>query len=182
MRGTLGSTPPAPTLFPVLSVLVSLLGSLILIMAGVTSFSIGPGRTVAIGIRKTASQPAPQKTPTYLEWDGRGLVVHPDREVVPVDLERTTLTEDEIAAVVRETPDDPQADVTTLYWKRVDAKFDALFAGTRIAQLLTTASHLVLLVRPSGFDNFIPLRNFFIRRGVDVGYEPIEQRYGVRVE
>jgi hypothetical protein len=172
----------------VLSVLVSLLGALILIMGGITSFSIGPGRTVSISVRGPSSEPRQRKVPTYLEWDGQGLTVHPDRAVVPVDLGRTTLTEDEIAAIVREAPDDPQVDVASLYWKKVDAKFEALLAGTRVAELLAVtkasaaAGYLVLLVRPSGFDNFIPLRNYLIRRGVDVGYEPIEQRYAVRVD
>jgi hypothetical protein len=187
VRSIPGSTPPAPTLFPVLSVLVSLLGSLILVMAGVTSFALGPGRTVSISVRGP-SDTSHRKTPTYLEWDGQGLTVHPERVVVPLDLGRTTLTEAEMAEVVRAAPDDPDADVAAVYWGRVDAKFDALLSGTRVAEVLAetqarpAARYLVLLVRPSGFDSFIPLRNFLLRRGIDVGYEPIEQRYAVRVQ
>jgi hypothetical protein len=173
------STTLTPTLFPILSVLVGLLGSLVLIMGAVTAFALGPARTVRVAISTPTE--SRDRTPAYIEYDGTGFTLHPSLDRVPFDLTRTVLTDREIWNVVR-----GPGKLWDKYWRAVDAKFLAQIEGTALAPRLRKDAdgrppYVVVLVRPSGFDSFIPVRNFLLRQKVDVGYEPIEQTYKVRV-
>lgn len=173
------STTLTPTLFPILSVLVGLLGALVLIMGAVTAFALGPARTVRVAI--SIPTETRDRAPAYIEYDGSGFMLHPSLDPVPFDLTRTVLSDREIWNVVRS-----RGKVWDAYWRAVDAKFLAQIEGTALAPLLRKdadgrAPYVVVLVRPSGFDSFIAVRNFMLRQKIDVGYEPIEQAYKVRV-
>jgi hypothetical protein len=168
-----------PTLFPILSVLVGLLGALVLITGAVTAFALGPARTVRVPLAIPAE--AKKRTPAYVEYDGSGFIVHPSLDRVPLDLARTALTDGEIARIVRS-----RGDLWANFWRAVDAKWLAQIDGTSLEPLLRasldgSAPYVVVLVRPSGFGTFLPVRNFLMRQKVDVGYEPVEQGYKVRV-
>lgn len=170
-----------PSLFPILSVLVGLLGALIFVMATVTAFALGPGRTVRINLSAPAGADTSEE-PIYLEFDGTSLVLHPSRDRVAFDSSNTKLSEEEVRQVVKS-----RGDPWKNYWKRVDVKFHEQFIHTPVAPLLEKRddgqqTYVVVLVRPSGFESFLEIRNFLIRQGLDVGYEPIEQAYRVRVE
>jgi hypothetical protein len=184
MRPSPAAADLQPTLFPILSVLVCLLGTLILMMGAVTSVSLGPGRTVLINV--TGASSPRRKQPTYLEWDGTALTVHPSRTRVPIDVEGTDLSQAEISDLLRRHSG--VDDVMPFYWAAVDAKYGAQIAATPLAQLLdevaaeASGRYLVVFVRPSGFASFVHVRNFLIRRHIDIGYEPIEQGYRVRVK
>ena len=41
--------------------------------------------------------------------------------------------------------------------------------------------YIILLVRPSGFDNFRDIRGYIENKGIDIGYEPIDQLLNLRI-
>lgn len=190
MRAAKDATVLQPSLFPMFNVLVCLLGSLVLVMGAVAAFSLGPKRTVLLKVK--AVDPDNEKAPAYVVWDGHEVTVHPERVVVAMDLDAAKLSEGELDALTRRIMRNLGAGDTvgrfwTLYWEAVDTKITHQLQGTRFAALLESVvarsaeRYLVVLVRPTGFDSFTALRNFLMRRGVDVGYEPIEQTFDVRV-
>lgn len=169
-----------PSLFPILGVLVGLLGSLILIMATVAAFALGPSRTIRINV-SGPSDTSRGESPTYIEFDGTALTLHPSRERVLFDPSKIQLSDSEIRRIVRS-----RGDLWKMYWRRFDEKLRDQLSGTGMVGLLTarangSRTYVVILVRPSGFESFLPLRNFLMRQGLDVGYEPIEQNYKVSV-
>jgi hypothetical protein len=153
----------------------------------VSAFSLGPGRTVLI-------TPAPTrhdwhgKTAHYLEWDGESVVLHPSRERVPIDFSLIELSKDEIYSelLARGFQGTDQT-----FWDRLreiwQGRLERQIAGTPFDALLKTVfakrarEYLVVLVRPSGFDTFLRLRNYVMQQGIDVGYEPVEQSFKIRI-
>lgn len=190
MRAAKDATVLQPSLFPMFNVLVCLLGSLVLVMGAVAAFSLGPKRTVLLKAR--AVDPGNEKAPAYVVWDGREITVHPERVAVAMDLDAAKLSDGEIDALTRRImrslgAGDVVGRFWKLYWEAVDEKITKQLHGTHLAELLdsivarSAERYLVVLIRPTGFDSFTALRNFLMRRGVDVGYEPIEQTFDVRV-
>ena len=41
--------------------------------------------------------------------------------------------------------------------------------------------YLVVLVRPDGFSNFYDLRGYIESKGLDFGYEPIDQAWSIQM-
>jgi hypothetical protein len=172
------------------NVLVCLLGSLVMVLGAVAAFSLGPNRTVII--KEEAVDPTNAKTPEYVVWDGREVVVHPARVSVQLDVDAAELSDSEIDAIAARALRGPRGgDVRErfreLYWQASDDKIEAQIQGTPVDDLLASITsrsqerYVVVLVRPSGFDSFRSVRDFLIRRDIDVGYEPIEQSFRVRV-
>ena len=44
------------------------------------------------------------------------------------------------------------------------------------------SEYVVILVRPSGFESMLQLRNFFLDQNVAVGYEPVDQLWRVQTD
>jgi hypothetical protein len=67
-------TDPEPTLFPFLSVLAAVMGTLILVIAGMTQIALASPRP---RIEVEAFSPE-KKSPVYVECTREGLLIHPD--------------------------------------------------------------------------------------------------------
>ena len=67
------------------NILVSTLGILIFILCTVVTFSLGKGAKVSIAMKMTQGSQH-QKKPVYIEWNGKELILHPQKLVVPLSL------------------------------------------------------------------------------------------------
>lgn len=183
------SNEQAVSLFPIFNILVCTLGSLILIIGTVVAFSLGPGRSVLIDI-KGRTRGEHHKIPTYIEWDGKKIVIHPERNSVSLDLLSIIELSDEKIEEIKESYIDGRL---TLEQARLEIqrrqynKIMDRIRNTHFEDLLQhihrkrDKEYLVIMVRPSSFDTLVTLRNFILKTGIDVGYEPIDQGWTLRI-
>jgi hypothetical protein len=147
------------SLFPMFNILACTLGVMVFILATVATVSLGAGKAVEILPGVAPGADAPTQRPTWMEWDGRELVMHPSRDVVRFDQDLHYI---------------PTWDSTYAYMSNV-------IAGTAVGRKVSEISldpanqYVILLVRPSGFQNFPEVRGFFENLGIDIGYEPVNQ-------
>jgi hypothetical protein len=97
-------------------------------------------------------------TPTWMEWDGRQMVLYPEGDSVRFERDLRSI---------------PTFDAT------YDYMFEQL-AGTRIGAALADASlgtgrYVILFVRPSGFQALTEVRGYLQLLNLDVVEVPIEQ-------
>ena len=154
------------SLFPMFNILACTLGVMVFILATVATVSLGVDKAVELVANIAPGEPE-ERQPLWLEWDGEELGIMPagERLRFPVD----------------------PAGIST--WDQTYQYLSATLATSRLGNIIAQAAidnqnqYVVLLVRPSGFRNFLEMQSYFEFLGLDVGYEPISQdwqRVGVR--
>jgi hypothetical protein len=147
----------AISLAPMFNILAGILGVLVLVLATVSTVSLGTDKAVEFVAPEFAAE-LQRLVPTWLEWDGRDMVLYPEGE-------RVAFEED-----LRNIP-------------TFDATYDYMFerlAGTPLGAELADASmqsgrYVILFVRPSGFRTLTEVRGYLGLLGIDVVEVPIEQ-------
>jgi len=152
------------------NILICTLGVLIFILGALSTLALGVGRTVLLKVGERASVVSVTtavhvKTPHFIEWDGKSLITHPDKDVLRFkdDLREIDTFEDTYAYMDRALNGSP---LETLLRRISDSK---------------GKEYVVLLVRPSGFSSLYEVRGYIESRGIALGYEPINQSWKVRV-
>jgi hypothetical protein len=159
-----GTNAQSVNLFPMFNLLLCTLGVLIFILITITIISMGTGKRIAITPAQIEGTKH-DKEPVYLEWTGTEVVAHPSRDA-------TRLGSDLHAS---ET------------WGAVFAHLDGALQGTTAGRLIANVAsssgkqYIIVLVRPSGFQSFIGFRGYLESKGIDIGYEPVEQNWTVRM-
>ena len=145
------------SLFPMFNILACTLGVMVFMLATVATVSLGPDKTVELRA-PDFPQEQQRQFPTWVEWDGRDLLLHPDGERVRFDRDLRSI---------------PTFEATYEYM------FDQL-AGTPFGAELAETSldpsrYVILLVRPSGFRTLPEIRGYLELLDIDVVDEPIDQ-------
>jgi hypothetical protein len=139
------------------------LGSLLLIGGTIVAFSLDVRGMLVTKASLQAIQDTHGKTPIYMEWDGKTIVLHPAQYRIPVSIKEYRLGDSDLTKVMH----------------YLDLQIErSVFAN--LLQCLVekrTEKYLVILVRPSGFKNFLYLREFLLHKGVDLGYEAVGQHW-----
>lgn len=157
----------AISLFPMFNILICTLGILIFILGALATLALGVGRSVLLDVDDSmdSSFAVHAKSPRYFEWDGATLTAHPSGESVRFDVDLTTIdTFGETYAYIEEG-----------------------IRGSSLGALLEGIGqsdgreYVVLLVRPSGFESLYEIRGYIEAQGVDLGYEPLMQEWGLRL-
>ncbi len=139
--------PPAE-LFPFLSVLACMIGTLILIIIVVTSGVLGSKRSITLVARDDGGRNLTLQ-PHYVEVRGDGVVLHPGLEFVPAaDVGRANTPLRRLLRQVRERRD---------------------------------AEYVIVALRPDGFALFDEVRDQVEGQGVQIGYEPIDAGWTLRI-
>ena len=147
----------AVSLTPMFNILAGVLGVMVLVLATVATVSLGTDKAVEFVAPEFAEE-LQRIVPTWIEWDGRDMVLYPDEQRVAFDQD------------LRDIP-------------TFDATYDYMFgrlAGTPLGAALANASlesgrYVILFVRPSGFRTLTEVRGYFELLGIDVVEVPIEQ-------
>lgn len=145
------------SLFPMFNILACTLGVMVFVLATVATVSLGTNKAVEF-VAPDFPADMHRDTPTWLEWDGTDLTIHPSEEEV---------------AFARDLRAIPTFDATYSYM------FDQL-AGTPVGAALAqvsmeTGRYVILFVRPSGFRTLTEIRGYLQLLGIDVVEVPIEQ-------
>lgn len=154
------------TLFPFFSILVCILGSLLLIGGTVIGFSLDVSGIVTTNAKVEEIKGEHVKVPVYIEWDGKEIVIHPERSRVPLYIKPYELVGGESFDKVK---------------VKIAAQIErTLFEGLlQCIQRQNNNKYLVVMVHPSGFENFLYLREFILQYGIDIGYEAIGQHWNL---
>jgi hypothetical protein len=145
-RGSGGSL--APELFPFLSVLACVIGTLVLLVILVTSGVLGSRRSITLVAQASAGRNDRLK-PRYVEVTA-GVQDHPlGGEFVPA------------ALLGRE--DTPLAELL------------AEVAGRRESE------YVIVALRPGGYPNFSQVRRQVENRGIEIGFEPVDEGWKLRI-
>lgn len=145
------------SLAPMFNILAGILGVLVLVLATVSTVSLGTDKAVEFVAPEFAEE-LERIVPTWIEWDGTEMILYPQEERVSFDQD------------LRAIP-------------TFDATYDYMFgrlAGTGLGAALADASlergrYVILFVRPSGFETLTEVRGYFGLLGIDVVEVPIEQ-------
>jgi len=153
------------SLFPMIDFLVCTLGILIFILTTITIISLGIGKSITIIPEVNFKSNTIHKTPTYFEWNGYELILHPIKYKISFGINIQNI----------ET-----------YWKTyayIDKKIKSTPFEAELNRILANIKrrYIIVLIRPSGFNNFIKIRGYIESKGIDIGYEPIEQDVRLRV-
>lgn len=172
------------SLFPMFNILACTLGVMVFILATVATVSLGADKAVEVvegvptetletelvevpdSMRETAQEAGrgdrpERRRPLWLEWDGERLLHYATQDSVAIE-------------------EDLRAFGT---WEDTWSYLSETIAGTRIGNAVAQAAldnenqYIVLLTRPSGFDELLEVRSYFEFLGVDVGFEPINQQW-----
>ncbi len=170
------------SLFPMFNILACTLGVMVFILATVATVSLGADKAVEIAegvpvdpapdtaeqtIRDAAFGARDRRQPLWVEWDGDKLMVYPSLDSVRFERDMRSMP------TWQET------------WDYISEVLTATRVGNAVAQaaLDNENRYIVLLARPSGFDELLEVRSYFEFLGVDVAVEPINQSWQrVRVE
>jgi hypothetical protein len=145
------------SLFPMFNILACTLGVMVFILATVATVSLGTNKAVEF-VAPEFPEGTDRNVPTWVEWDGSDLTLHPSGESVT------------FARDLREIP-------------TFDATYDYMFgqlAGTRVGAALADVAmergrYVILFVRPSGFRTLTEVRGYLDLLGADLVEVPIEQ-------
>ena len=135
-------------LFPFLSVLACVIGTLVLLVILVTSGVLGSRRSITL-VARTSTGENVRPVPHYVEVGAGGVVLHPGGQFVPAaDLGR------------RDTP------------------LSELLA--RVARR-RESEYVIVALRPGGYPHFDRVREQVENRGIEIGYEPIDEGWTLRI-
>lgn len=154
------------SLFPFFSILVCILGTLLLIGGTVIGFSLDVSGIITTNAEVSEVKDEHGKAPVYIEWDGKGITIHPSMNKIPLNIKTFQL-------------------VGSTSFDKVKPEIAEQIERTLFEDLLrcihrqSNTKYLVVLVRPSGFDNFLYLREFILQYGIDIGYEAIGQQWNL---
>lgn len=150
------------SLFPMFNILIATLGVLVFIMSALATLSLSSGSVIVEGMACGQEGGVPcsenAKVPTYLEWDGSRLVLHPSKSEVRIhrDLEDLRTWDDTYRYLDR-----------SIQGTELDREIKAIIEDSE-------SRYIVILVRPAGFSSFDNLRAYFHSHlNLDLGYEPI---------
>jgi hypothetical protein len=155
----------AISLAPMFNILAGILGVMVLVLATVSTVSLGTDKAVEF-VAPEFDSDLQRIVPTWIEWDGTNMTLYPEEELVTFERD------------LREIP-------------TFDATYDYMFerlAGTPLGAALADASlergrYVILFVRPSGFQTLTEVRGYLGLLGIDVVEVPIEQDWQrIRVE
>ena len=146
------------SLFPMFNILTCTLGVLVFILTAVVGISIGAGK-VAVIVPESVPAGVPTKSPLFLTWNGSDLaMVEGGHEVAfpryVEDIKTYAETYEYMTARIRGTP---------------------LEMAIARAESLAAEEYVFVLIRPSGFESFDSIKGFVQTKGIDIGYEPIDQ-------
>jgi len=152
-------------LFPFFDLMVCTLGVLTLLAGSIVSLSLETTGITITNANTEAIQGETKKSPFYVEWTGRGIVVYPSLTQIPIAVPsgaETTVdfarVEQDLALQIRETP---------------------FAAVLQCLQANKQMRYLVALVRPTGFDTFLFFRELILGSGVEIGYEPVGEHWKI---
>jgi hypothetical protein len=147
------------SLFPMFNILACTLGVMVFVLATVATVSLGADKAVEF-VAPDFPDALEREVPTWVEWDGRELTLHPSEETVLFERD------------LREIP-------------TFEATYEYMFlqlAGTRVGAALADVAmqrgrYLILFVRPSGFRTLTEVRGYLDLLGADLVEVPIEQSW-----
>lgn len=155
------------SLFPMFNILISTLGVLIFILGSITALSIGVGKTVSISaVDQVADTYTHNRIPHYISWDGVNLIAYPEQHKVSFDRALNEI-------------------------KTYEASYEYIsekLAGTEVERLFhkikskSETDYLVVLIRPTGFNTLKEIRGYIEQLGIDLGYEPVQQGWVLKIK
>ena len=148
-------------LFPFFNIMICVIGVLLLVGAVVVGFSLDKTGIVSTNAVLQSINEGNASSPIYVEWDGKQMITHPVMSRLEIDIPNFRFENSNTKGVLAKI--EKQAEGT--YFERVIG-FAQQSGGRR---------YVVVLVRPTGFDNFIYLREFLLAKGIALGYEPVGQ-------
>ena len=145
------------SLFPMFNILACTLGVMVFILATVASVSLGADKAVEF-VAPDFPPELGRVVPTWVEWDGTDLVLHPEGSRVTFERDLRSI-------------------------RTFNLTYDYMFerlAGTPLGAALAAASteggrYMILFVRPSGFRTLTEIRGYLELLSIDVVEVPIEQ-------
>ena len=145
------------SLLPMFNILACTLGVLVFLLATVATVSLGADKAVQVNAVES-SEELQGRTPTWIEWDGTEMTLHPVGETVRFETDLRGI----------ET-----FQATYAYM------FDQL-AGTRLGAELAEVGvdddrYIILLLRPSGFRTLPEVRGYLQFLGIELVEEPIDE-------
>lgn len=162
------------SLFPMFNILACTLGVMVFILATVATVSLGADKAIEIveapielpdssemTVEDAARGAAERRRPIWIEWDGVQLTIYPSMETVGFDRDLRSFDS----------------------WDETYAYISERLTGTRLGASVAQVGlepelrYVVLLVRPSGFDNLLEIGSYFEFLGIDVAHEPINQQW-----
>jgi hypothetical protein len=170
------------SLFPMFNILACTLGVMVFILATVATVSLGADKAVEIvegvplqeitdstgqTLEDAAFGDGDRRTPLWLEWDGEQVFLYPTLDSVRLDADLRAME------TWQET------------WDYISGGLTGTRVGNAIAQTALDFQnrYVILLARPSGFDELLEVRSYLEFLGVDVAVEPIDQQWQrVRVD
>lgn len=153
------------SLFPMFNILACTLGVMVFVLATVATVSLGADKAVEF-VAPDFPPEMDREVPTWLEWDGTNMVLHPSGEEVTFDRDLRSIETFELT---------------------YEYMFDHL-AGTRVGAALADVAiqpgrYVILFVRPSGFRTLTEVRGYLDLLGADMVEVPIEQSWDrIRVQ
>jgi hypothetical protein len=149
------------SLFPMFNILIATLGVLVFIMSALATLSLSSGNVVIDAMvcgTGDISCNENKKIPTYLEWDGSSLVLHPSKSKVRINRSLSSIRN----------------------WDETYRYLDRTIQGSELEREIkeivkdSESRYIVILVRPEGFESFSNLRAYFSSHlNLDLGYEPL---------
>jgi hypothetical protein len=146
------------SLFPMFNILACTLGVMVFVLATVATVQLGADKAVQFEVAAQMTEELRGRSPTWLEWDGSAMVLHPSGTSVDFEQDLRSI----------ET-----FDATYAYM------FEELSGSPVGAELAAVSGdpgrYVVLLVRPSGFRTLPEIRGYLDLLGIDFVPEPIDQ-------
>jgi hypothetical protein len=137
---------PDPTLFPFLNVLAAVIGTLILVISGMSHLSISnPDQMVELGPFGTT-----EKIPVYVECQKERLLIYPEN------------------AGLAGAPPPTVVALREFLWD--SSPWVRLLEGIRLER---QKKYVILLVRPDAIEAFHKVYSSVDRQLVDLGYDPL---------
>ncbi len=146
------------SLFPMLNILVAVLGVFIYLMIAIVVLSIGVGKEIVFVPSNDGE--LVQRKPVYVEWTGTTLILHPTGEQVEITTNLGPLNWTQAAEVIKQAV--------------ADSKLAEVFEEIKAED---SDRYAIIVVRPSGFTHFRELKGFFELNKIPIGYEPIDAEW-----
>lgn len=144
------------------NVLICTLGVMLFVLATVAAISLGAGKHVHI-IPEFQRGTGHSSVPAYIEWDGTYLIHHSTGSRTVVGL----------------GPDLDKFDGFQEAYDHIDGRISRTRLKTVFDRVIQhrREKYILVLVRPAGFSTFILIRGYIESKGIDIGYEPIDESW-----